>query len=236
MMVRSKWAFLNCIVLVGFVLGCGGPGSEQALIKKANKDDKSFRGTWVYKSKMGEQIEFPIRARVDIVVSGKKFRLAARWTGASLSKGRRTEEWKYDGKVLWHLIPFQKQVNRLDIKGFKRGPFWKMPPRVTPFAPPRPAGEGEVAGRRCKILRTSGRYDQGYVTLTYWIDEEKKVLLKKEHLLEAAGLLLVNEVFECENIQFDPSISKEVFEPNVPSDWVEVKKLYLDCELLETKF
>mgnify|MGYP000082398849 CR=1 FL=1 len=100
----------------------------------------------------------------------------------------------------------------------------------------RQGKEEVVSGRICKILQTKGKYERGDVTLTYWVDKEKNLLLKKEHLLKAGDLTLIHEIYECQSIEFNPVFSQGRFEVNVPSDWVKVKKRYLDCELLNTKF
>lgn len=236
-MVKRKISLLIFIIFVSSFLGCGRSTPEQSLIKEVNADDKNFKGVWVYKSRMGGQFAIAERTRINIEVSGKKFHLIGKWGEFNPPSERRTEEWVYDGKALWQFVPDQEQLTRLEIKELRKGPFWKMPSRVTPFAPPQEMGEEEIiAGRICKVLQTEGEYDQGEITLTYWIDEEMDILLKKEHLLEAGGMTLVHEVYECENIEFDPVFLQRAFEISIPSDWVKVNKRYLDCELLDTKF
>lgn len=224
-------------ILLSLFLECKKSTPEQALIKEINADDKYFIGNWVYKSQIGGQFTYSVRTRIYIEVSGKKFHLIAKRTEANPPSERRTEEWVYDGKVLWQLIPSQKRADWLKVKEFKKGPFWKMPPRIRPFPPPKEIGEEEIiAGRICKVLQTKGKYEKGDVTLTYWVDKERNLLLKKEHLLEAGGLTLIHEAYECESIEFDPAFPEGTFEVNIPSDWVKVEKRYLDCELLNTKF
>ena len=49
-------------------------------------------------------------------------------------------------------------------------------------------------------------------------------------------MILVHEAYECESIEFEPVFPPGNFEINIPSDWVKVKKMYLDCEFLSTKF
>jgi len=235
--------FVLCVFLtvvftgLGFVFGCSKRTPEQALIKEVNADDKNFRGEWVYKSQIAGQFTYSVKTKIRIEVSGSKFHLIARWGVANPPEARRTEEWIYDGEILWQLIPTQKQANWLELKGLKRSAFWKMPPQVRPFPPPQDTGKEEmIAGRICKVLQTKGKYDQGDVTLTYWVDKDRKLLLKKEHLLEAGGMILVHEAYECESIEFEPVFPPGNFEINIPSDWVKVKKMYLDCEFLNTKF
>ena len=232
MIVKRKSSLLVFLVFASFIFGCGKLPTEQSLIKKVNADDKSFKGSWVYKSQMPGQFTCSVGTRISIEVSGKKFHLI----GDCPADERRTEEWIHDGRVLWQLIPSQKQVDWLEMKGFGKGPFWKMPIRMKPFGPIQETGEEEIAGRICKLLKIKGRYEQGDVTLSYWVDREKNLLLKKEHLLEAGGGVLVNEVYECENIEFAPTFREGTFNSKIPSDWLKVKKRYLDCELLDTKF
>ncbi|TET83425.1 hypothetical protein E3J38_00490 [candidate division TA06 bacterium] len=235
-MAKRKSKLLGFLLLAGFILGCGGSTSERSLVEMTNRDNKRFRGVWVYKSRMPGQVEFSEGTRIDIAIDRRKFHLVAKWGAAYPAKRGQTEEWIHNGKFLWELAPLLKQANWLEIKGLRRGPFWKMPYQMAPFGPVKNIGEEDVAGRACKVLRTRGRYDQGDVTLTYWIDEERGVLLKKEHLLEAGGILLVHEIYECEDIEFDPGFSAGMFEVNIPSDWVKVEKLHVDSELLDTKF
>jgi len=235
-MSKGKSRLVGLLVLTGLILGCGGSTPERLLVDRANKDDKRLRGVWVYKSKMPGQFEFSEGARINVQMDGRKFHLVAKWGMAHPTRIGETEEWIHNGKFLWELVPFQKQANWLEIKGLRRGPFWKMPYQMTPFGPVEDIGEEDVAGRACKVLRTKGRYDQGDVTLTYWIDAGRSVLLKKEHLLEAGGILLVHEIYECEDIEFDPGFSAGMFEVNIPSDWVKVEKHHVDSELLDTKF
>jgi len=224
-------------VLAVLVLGCGEITPEQSFIESVNADDKSFKGEWIYKSQIAGQFTFSVRTRMSIEVSREKFHLVAKWTGANPPSERRTEEWIYDGEVLWQLIPSRRQANWLEIDEFEERSFWKMPLQMSPFAPPKDTGKEEiVAGRTCKVLQIKGRYDQGDVTLTYWIDKERNLLLKKEHLLKAGGMVLAHEVYECKSIEFDPVFPQKRFEVKVPSDWVKTEKSYLDCEVLNTKF
>ena len=237
MMAKRKLLFWIFVVFISFIFGCSKPTPEQLLIKRVYQDNKHFKGSWVYKSQIAGQFGYEVRTKINIEVDGKKFHLIGKWGEANPPYERRTEEWLYDGKILWQLEPGQKQVSWLKINRPGRMPFWKMPPLVTPFPPPKETGKEEIiAGRICKVLQTKGKYDQGNVTLTYWIDKEKNILLKKEHLLEAVGMILAHEAYECESIEFNPVFSDETFEVNIPSDWVKVKKRYLDCELLDTKF
>ena len=229
-------ASIGTAFLIMAVLGCGGTDEQHSMARRVNASNKVFKGTWVYKARMGEQHEHPVLARMDISVDGKRFRLKADWTSASPAGRLGTEEWVSDGKHLWQMLPSRKQVNRFGPDALKALHFWRMPHRMSPFGPARDAGLDGVAGRKCRVLATTGKYDQGDVTLKYWVDSESDVLLKKEHVLGAGGLLLVHETFECEQIQYGPQFSQRDFVAEVPEDWVEVEKLSLDSELLNTKF
>ena len=235
-MIKRKLALLFFSVFVVFIFGCTSPTPEQSLIKKVNTDDKSFKGEWVYKSQIAGQFTYAVRARLYVEVNKEKFHLIVKWTEANPPDRRGVEEWIYDGKILWQIIPSQKQVSYLKVKSFKKGPFWKMPLQLKPLAPPKEIDKDTIAKRICKVLQTKGKYEGADVTLTYWIDEEKNILLKKEHLLEKEGLVLIHESYECKNIEFNPVFSEKNFEVKIPADWVKVKKQYLDCEFLNTKF
>ena len=43
-------------------------------------------------------------------------------------------------------------------------------------------------------------------------------------------------VLEGKSIEFNPVFSEKSFEVKIPADWVKVKRQYLDCEFLDTKF
>jgi hypothetical protein len=227
---------LGAVLSLSALLGCSGSDYQQQAAGRVNAHDKRFAGSWLYKSRMGEQQEHPVLARLTLLVDGSKFRVVAHWTTAAPVGKRGKEQWVSDGKHLWQLVPARKQVNKYSSGVLKAIHFWKMPYRMSPFSPAREAGEDGVAGKRCRVLAVSGKYDQGDVTLRYWIDIERDVLLKKEHLLGAGGLLLVHEIYECEHIDYSPRFSQGVFDVEVPEDWVEVEKLSLDSELLDTKF
>jgi hypothetical protein len=185
---------------------------------------------------MGEQHDHPVLARMNLSVDRKSFHLQVEWTSASPSHRRGREEWKSDGRFLWQIVPSRKQVNRYGPSSLKALYFWRMPHSMSPFGPARDAGRDGVAGRRCRVLATGGKYDQGDVTLKYWVDAESHVLLKKEHVLGAGGLLLVHETYECEQIEYGLQFNERDFQVDVPVDWVEVEKLSLDSDLLDTKF
>ena len=224
---------------LGCVFGCS-PTSEKAgspLISKVNADDKCFRGTWVYKSSSpGNIFKDVVRTRIEIIVSGKKFRITGKWGVNVPPDERRTEEWFYDGNILWNPVASQKQVNWMELKRFKKYPFWKMSARISSFGSPEEAGEGEIAGRPVRILKLTGKYARADVTFAYWVDKETSLLLKKEHILGPLKDPLIKEAYECEAIEYEPELSEDMFVYEVPQDFIKVKKRYLDCELLETNF
>jgi outer membrane lipoprotein-sorting protein len=110
-----------------------------------------------------------------------------------------------------------------------------MPLILTPFGVPESAGEGEVVGRKCTLLEFSGRYEGGDITITYWIDKEENILLKKEHKIYAGGPLAYYS-FECTSIEIDPEFDKKIFSYQVPSDWIKVKRNSLETDFLDTHF
>ena len=229
--------FLIAVIFIFFISGCGRKTPEIEFIKKVNADDKRFKGEWVYKSQIAGQFTYSVRTRIRIGVDGKRFYIFAKWTEANLPEERRDEKWVYDGKILWQIIPSEKRVNYIKVREFKRGPFWKIPERISPFPPPKKImREEKIAGRDCIIFQVKGKYGKGDVKITYWIDKEKNLLLKKEHILERDGAVVVRECYECEYIEFAPVFEEGTFKVDIPHDWVKVKKIYLDCELLKTKF
>ena len=224
------------LLVLASVVGCGGADEQHLMARRVNADDKRYRGSWVYRVRMGEQQGHSEIARMNLSVDGRRFHLVADWTAGGSARTGKREEWVSDGKYLWQMLPNRKQLNKYEPRGTELLLFWKMPHRMSPFKAAVEIGEDGLAGRRCKVLATAGRYDQGEVTLKYWIDVDTGVLLKKEHVLMAGDLLLIHESYECQQIQYDPAFGEEVFATGVPGDWVEVEKSSLDSELLGTKF
>lgn len=209
------------VVFCGFnFLGRTMDKSRNPLIAKVNADDKSFKGVWVHK---GVKILGGPEEEINISVSGKKFNVNDRWI--------------YDGKTLFEIDNSEKQVNWMKWKWSpKRIPFWKMPWRMKPFGEPQKVGEEKMAGRDCIKLRIEGKYGGAKVTLNYWIDKENNVLLKKENIIGPEKDPLLKEFYECERIEYNPSFPKDTFEVKIPANYIKVKKIFPDCELLDNKF
>jgi len=213
-------------VAVAFsAFGCGGGGSP------------NFEGEWVYKSQISGQSFFAVRAQMKVKASGGKFHLIVKWTDANPPSQRGTREWICNGEVLWRLVRTKKEAMRFDADSLNGRPFWKMPPEVSPFGAPKFAGRKEtVAGRTCLVMQIKGKYQGGDVTLTYWVDKEKGVALKKEHLLKAAGAVLAHEVYECKSVKFDRTFPDRTFKVSLPSGWRKSEDGIPECEVLITKF
>jgi outer membrane lipoprotein-sorting protein len=227
--IRSKTMYRGILILIfslyvtSGLSGCGGTDPSGSLITMVNKDNKSFKGKWFYRFQFAEH-PYPKTLYISVSVSGNKFHLSGE------------DEWICDGKVLWKPESSQNEVKwfSADVLKNKRL-FWKMPYTMSPFGTPVEAGEGEIAGRPCHILELQGKYDQGNVRITYWIDKETNILLKKEHNLEAGGPL-IKEVFECESIDIHPDFDEGSFLFEPPSEWTSVKMRFLDNDLLDTKY
>ncbi|MBU0533601.1 MAG: hypothetical protein KJ887_02235 [Candidatus Omnitrophica bacterium] len=190
------------------------------LITKVNADDKSFKGVWIYK---GAKIIGGKENKINISISGKKFNINDRWlyddaTFYDIDKKEKLakwKKWKWSGRQL---------------------PFWKMPVSMNPFGAPVQVSEDKVAGRDCIVCKIGGTRDRVEVSLKYWIDKEKNVLLKKEHIIGPENDPFFKESYECESIEYNPVFSEDTFTPEIPASYVRVKKAFLDCELLDNKF
>ncbi|MEE9615131.1 MAG: hypothetical protein V3W31_09350 [Thermodesulfobacteriota bacterium] len=223
--VISRAAAFAALAAVVFVYA--GPARAASLVEEVNADDKSFSGVWIHRVKTPGQGLYSVMARVKVDVSGRKFRLVD-------SEGR--FEAVYDGEVFWHLLPSAKEARHLETDGSARLPFWKMSDGMEPLLRSSFSGEEDVAGRGCWVLIADGKFEEGDVKLTYWIDKEKKVVLKKEYLLVVGDKVFVRESYESEEVAFGPAPREETFSPAIPPDWERVKKRSLKFGLLETKF
>ena len=187
-------------------------------MKKVNADDKHFRGTWTHEGAMSAY-----KGQVQVSVSGNKFSINNRWI--------------YDGKTLYEVDSENKQINWMEWKWNPRQiPFWKMAVSMRPFGPPSESGEETMAGRDCVVLRTEGAYQRQKVTLTYWADKEKNVLLKKEHIIGTEKDPILKEYYQCKNIEYDPVFPPDTFQVSIPASYVKVKKVFLGCDFLDNKF
>lgn len=205
--------FAAFLVPMPIILGCVKLTPEQQLIREVNADDKEFEGTWLYKVRNPGQPEPVLDSTIEVKVSKGRFRLTV--TGAA-APGKR--ELIYNGKLLSLLDYSSSRVTEGD-RDLVRLPFWKMPSAVTPLGKPTKAGEETVAGRVCTVVRMKGKFEQGDATLTYWIDKETKVLLKKENILSTEGLPLAGEVFGAESVSFSPAVTDRDFERGKGVRW-----------------
>lgn len=205
-----------------------GKASAETIASRANEDNKSFKGVWIHKIKTPGQEAYQVFTRINIDVKGKKFRIEHEDKDMAMI---------YDGGTLWELVPSQKTASFIEMAELKQIPFWKMNTQAGPLMPLNFAGENFVAGRICNVYRITSEYKEGSVSVTYWIDKEKELLLKKEYLLIIRGKPYVREGYECESVKFDPALPPATFEANVPEDWTKIKKLNLDLgPLFKTRF
>jgi hypothetical protein len=222
--IHKEILFLLIIALISsgfsfFKRGSSKSG-EEVLIAKVNADDKNFKGVWIHK---GAKVIGGKEDKINISVSGKKFNINNRWI--------------YDGTTLYDLDKREKLAKWKKWK-WSAGqlPFWKMPASMSPFGPPVQVGEGEIIGRDCIILEIEGTRDRAEISLKYWIDKDENVLLKKEHIIGPEDDPFFKESYECESIEHNPIFPEGTFTPEIPANYVRIKKAFLDCELLDNKF
>ncbi|MBI5233368.1 MAG: hypothetical protein HY880_03345 [Deltaproteobacteria bacterium] len=199
--------------------------SADSIVWKVNSDDKSFTGIWAHKIKTPGQDIYSVMARVRLSVDRTRFRLK-----------NEKDELIYDGSVIWHLFPQEKRLTWMSIERFEDVPFWKMSPEMAPLVPANAAGEETIAGRPCIIIKTTSSSKQGSVALTYWVDKEKNLLLKKEYLLKTGDQVLVRETYECEEIEFTKEAPRETFDVPANEGWKTEKINTVDSKLLTTRF
>lgn len=217
-----------------FYAGCGNSPDEKGPVKKINKDDKSFKGTWIIKKRAAGQQEYSAVMRIDIILEGNKFQI-------NEMKSMQNSEvdgdrWVYNGKTLKQIDFNQKQLKWIKVKRFDKIPFWKMSPKLASFKKLENTGEDVIAGRKCSILEIKVPHAQGEEIFMYWVDEEKNIVLKKMHILSGGGFVLVSNIYECKSIEFDPFIPEDSFEVKDADDYVSIKKLFVSYEPLETNF
>ena len=213
------------------IFACTLPAFAGSVVDKVNNNDKNFKGVWVHKVRTAGQSIDGVMSRVNIEVKGKKFHMRDENGGE--------QELVFDGARLVHLLPSKKQARWYDVTEFgdsEERPFWKMAAGIEPLITPEGAGEELIAGRVCKIIKTTSAYNRGVISVTYWVDKERDVLLKKEYLLFTKKKILVREVYESEQVEFDPSFTDNNFKTSTPADWVSSRGGKPRFNLLKTKF
>ena len=225
-------AFKRTKVFVFAILGLlislySVPAGAESVARRVNRDDKNFKGTWVHKIKTPGQDLFSVISRADVEVKGRKYRIS-REDGDS--------DVRFNGEVLWEITPSKKKAGWLEAAEISEIPFWKMDYNADPLLLLNLSGEETVAGRPCYVFRIANEYREGDVSVAYWVDKEKDILLKKEYILIVNKKLFVRESYESEAVEFDPMSLPGNFEAEIPTGWTKVKKNRLDIALLRTKY
>lgn len=202
-----------------FLFSLSGWGRKRpaGIAAQVNSWNKCFRSSWVHKPVISGRKE-----KIQLLVKGKKFRV--------------NDNLICNGKTIYEIDKRNKEVKIFDIKGWKSLPFWHMPLKISPFGEAQKTKEATVAGRKADIYEIRGKYQGAEVFLSYWVDKEKKVLLKKEHIIGPRNDPLVHEFYECQTIEFDLVLSEKNFTCTIPSGYLEIKVSYLSSNLLDNKF
>lgn len=214
-------------VLLGLIISLfPGPAGAESVARRVNRDDKSFKGTWVHKIKTPGQDLFSVISRASVEVEGRKYRMS----------GDGGSEVRFNGDILWELTPSGKKAGWLEAAEVQELPFWKMDYNADPLLLLNLSGEETVAGRLCYVFRITGEYKEGDVSVAYWVDKEKDLLLKKEYILIVNKKLFVRESYESVEVEFGSACAPSDFEAEIPAGWTRFKKNRLDIALLRTKY
>ena len=213
-MLRKELVFVAGLISI-FTLCSWGRKKTSGIANVVNEQNKCFRAIWVHKPAISGASQ-----EIQIIVKGKKFRIG--------------DNFIYDGKILYDIDERNKEVRI--YKGFTGLPPWNMPSSVSPFGKPQKIKEVMLAGRNSEVYEICGKYEGAEVYLTYWIDKQEKVLLKKEHVIGPQNDPLVCEFYECKSIEFNPVIGEDIFTCKVPSDYVRINMRRVSSELLNNKF
>ncbi len=218
------------------LLSCGWGRKEPSLqiIREVNKNDKVFLSTWEYCYLPPGGRKEKVLGVIDLKVEKDKFRIHAQWRKGALREGE--EEWIYDGKILYKMDRRDKLLYWRSIKRWRTLLFWKIPPRLSPFGIPKKEGESIWQGREVWILKIEGEYEMAPVRLTYWVDREKKILVKKEHIIGPFKEPLWKETYRIKTLKFPSTLPPETFQVTLPIGYVKIKKLLLDSPLVDAKF
>ncbi len=224
---RREKVFVFSVIAAVLCLFTGRTWAKN-IIERVNEDNKSFSGIWVHKIRTPGQPKYDVITRVRIEVKGKKFRLRYLDGGEG--------ECIYDGKDLYLIRPAKKEAARLGMEHFGTMPFWKMSGDAEPLIRTMYAGEQEVAGRVCYVFTAEGDYPRGKVSVTYWVDKETDILLKKEYVLIIGDELFVREAYESEEVEPGRDVPEEEFEVQLSGDWKKIEGPRPDLDMLKTKF
>ena len=200
-----------------FSLSAWGRRKPTGIAARVNSWDKSFRSSWVHKPAM-----VGTKEEIQLLVKGKKFKL--------------NDNLVCDGKDVYEIDARNREVKIFNLKGWRSLPFWHIPLRMSPFGKAQKTREATIAGRNADVYEIRGKYQGAEVFLIYWIDKEKNVLLKKEHIIGPRNDPLVYEFYECKSIEFDPVISGKDFIVTIPSGYLKIKVGFISSNLLDNKF
>ncbi len=215
------------LILIAFFLFGWRDSVSRRIIQEVNHNPIPVSAVWEHRL-----IQFGVKPQMKKIASitwqkeGEKFHFQV----------EDKEEWFYDGKNLYGVERRDKIIYILPLKREKLLTFWKIPSTMKPFGGPRLIGETEWQGRKVIHLRIEGIYNKAKVTINYLVDKDKKVLLKKEHILGPVEEPLWKESFQVKEIEFPSSLPPSVFQlPQLPG-YVKVKKRLLTSPYLDTKF
>ncbi len=200
-----------------FSFSACGKRKPAGIASKVNSWDKSFRSSWVYKPAITGRQE-----KIQLLIKGKKFRV--------------NDNLICDGKNIYEIDARNREVKISNLKGWRSLPFWHIPLKMSPFGEAQRTREATIAGRSAEIYEIRGKYQGAEIFLIYWIDKEKKVLLKKEHIIGPRNDPLVYEFYECKSIEFNPVISEKDFAGTIPSGYLKIKVGFISSNLLDNKF
>ncbi len=217
---------LSCL----FFSSCQKHGEKDSISFQVNQRDKSFHSLWEHRPALSGREEV-----LRLMVSGNKFRLNAPSSSQRLRSDFRTII-IYDGKTVYEIDQVNKEIRKHPMSKWRILPFWNMPPAVTPFGKPQKTGEDTIAGREADIYEIRGKRQSTEIFLTYWVDKEKKVLLKKQHVIGPKHDPLFSEVYECMEIRFGPAFEADTFICKPISGYLEIQLGLVDIDLLNTKF
>ncbi len=216
------------LLLLGiFISLYSSSARAESVARRVNRDDKSFRGTWVHRIKTPGQDLFSVISKVTVAVEGGKYHI---------SSDDGESDVRFNGVTLWELKSSGRKAGWLDAAEVSEIPFWKMDYNADPLLLLNFSGEETVAGRPCNVFRIAGEYKEGDVSVAYWVDKEKDILLKKEYILIINKKLFVRESYESVAVEYGRSSPPSEFEAEIPEGWTRYKKNRLDIALLRTKY
>ncbi|MBN2056931.1 hypothetical protein JW905_18540 [bacterium] len=234
-MARRRLIMVRLLLMAALLPpGCGVMSETDALIIKTNRSDKHFKGRWVHLLQSpASQTTEPVS---DVLVTVDGMHWSMERHGRSTMDGRAVRTWVFDGRRLCERITDSRVLQTGRFKPEKACTPWTMPLRMRPFGTPALQGEAGIAGRDCVVLGCTGTRDQAQVRLTYWIDKDEYVVLKKEHVIGPEEWPLHKEVFECIAIEYNPGLEAGCLECTAPEGWTGTEVPVMECALQAIPF